>query len=622
MPHHASGAELSDLAGLPVCVAAVFGGGCRSAAADHYGQVTFGGLPVPGATVTASQGDKQFVTSTDQQGVYKLADLAEGRGRFGSRCLASRPSARTSTSRRTRPRRCGSSSSGPSRRSRARFRRALSSRRRAEPRPAEAGCRHAGHDDRARTTTGGSTRPTRLATKRPATRRRRAVARQPDTATGTQRGFQRAGVNASNAAAGRGQRAGTAAETRPPQIRHSAPPTGFLINGSVNNGAASPFAQLAAFGNNRRGGRSLYTGGAAVILGNSTWDARPFSFTSEDTAKPDYTDVQVAGQFGGPLKIPGLLKNASNVFVGYQRTSDHNAITQPALMPTALERGGDFSQSRDAFGRPVQIVDPDDRRAVSWQRDPSGSDQPAGRVAARLLPAAEPRPRRPLQFSSAARHRHPAGRHPVAHHAAAVRPQSDLRQRRVSAHDDRVDQRVRFHRRDHGVGHRYGGQLVAPLLAILLAPAPLSVHPSDHRGHAVFREPHERVGRGRHHRQQSGSGELGSAEPRVRRAAWKGWPARSMRRTATRRTCGRPRARRAAAATTSRLAAASTDSGSTCCRSRTRAERFAFTGATTGSDLADFLLGVSAHQLDCVRQCRQVPPRVRRTRRTSPTTGG
>ena len=27
-------------------------------------------------------------------------------------------------------------------------------------------------------------------------------------------------------------------------------------------------------------------------------------------------------------------------------------------MPTALERAGDFSQSRDAFGRPVQIVDP------------------------------------------------------------------------------------------------------------------------------------------------------------------------------------------------------------------------------------------------------------------------
>ena len=48
------------------------------AASEHYGQVTFGGLPVPGATVTGSQGDKQVVTITDQQGVYKLADLADG----------------------------------------------------------------------------------------------------------------------------------------------------------------------------------------------------------------------------------------------------------------------------------------------------------------------------------------------------------------------------------------------------------------------------------------------------------------------------------------------------------------------------------------------------------------
>jgi hypothetical protein len=32
---------------------------------------------------------------------------------------------------------------------------------------------------------------------------------------------------------------------------------GFLINGSVNNGAATPLAQSAAFGNNRRG-PSLY----------------------------------------------------------------------------------------------------------------------------------------------------------------------------------------------------------------------------------------------------------------------------------------------------------------------------------------------------------------------------
>ena len=48
------------------------------AAADHSGQVTFAGLPVPGATVTATQGDTQRATVTDQQGVYRLGGLADG----------------------------------------------------------------------------------------------------------------------------------------------------------------------------------------------------------------------------------------------------------------------------------------------------------------------------------------------------------------------------------------------------------------------------------------------------------------------------------------------------------------------------------------------------------------
>src|SRR5215468_12441427 len=46
--------------------------------ADHYGQVTFAGLPVPGATVIASQGDTDRATVTDQQGVYRFANLADG----------------------------------------------------------------------------------------------------------------------------------------------------------------------------------------------------------------------------------------------------------------------------------------------------------------------------------------------------------------------------------------------------------------------------------------------------------------------------------------------------------------------------------------------------------------
>ena len=52
------------------CVVPVF--------AEQHGQLMFGGVPVPGATVTVTQGDKTFVTITDQMGVYSFMDLPEG----------------------------------------------------------------------------------------------------------------------------------------------------------------------------------------------------------------------------------------------------------------------------------------------------------------------------------------------------------------------------------------------------------------------------------------------------------------------------------------------------------------------------------------------------------------
>jgi outer membrane receptor protein involved in Fe transport len=133
---------------------------------------------------------------------------------------------------------------------------------------------------------------------------------------------------------------------------------GLLVNGSVNNGAATPFAQFPAFGNNRRRPGSVYNGGFGVLTGNSMWDARPYSFSAQETPKPSYYDVHLIGTFGGPVKIPGVVRNNPTMFIGVQRTADHNATTQSARMPTALERRGDFSQTRDALGLPVQIADP------------------------------------------------------------------------------------------------------------------------------------------------------------------------------------------------------------------------------------------------------------------------
>jgi hypothetical protein len=45
---------------------------------EHHGTVKFGGLPLPGAVVTAKQGDKSVNAITNPDGVYSFDNLADG----------------------------------------------------------------------------------------------------------------------------------------------------------------------------------------------------------------------------------------------------------------------------------------------------------------------------------------------------------------------------------------------------------------------------------------------------------------------------------------------------------------------------------------------------------------
>jgi len=125
----------------------------------------------------------------------------------------------------------------------------------------------------------------------------------------------------------------------------------LLINGSVSNGASTPFALAAGFGNNRRPGRSLYTGTVSFAGNNSILDARSFSLTGQDTPRPAYNRLQSTITVGGPFQIPSLFRNGSFSVV-YSRIQNRNASLQTLQMPTAAERSGDFSASSRA------IVDP------------------------------------------------------------------------------------------------------------------------------------------------------------------------------------------------------------------------------------------------------------------------
>jgi len=321
--------------------------------AGHYGQVTFAGLPVPGATVIAIRGDTQRATVTDQQGVYRLGNLADGAWTIRVEMVGFSPLSESVTIPAPAP---------PT------F--ALKLLPFAEI--------TAGLPPPAVETPQAPATPSSPVPARPA--KGTAPAPSPASAGG---GFQRAAVNASagTAAPADGSSPGGDAGDRAADAAD-----GFLINGSVNNGAATPFAQLPAFGNNRRGARSLYNGGLGILLGNSAWDSRPFSFTGQQTPKLSYYDAQLLGSFAGPLKIPRV-RTRPNLFLGYQHTTDHNASTQSALVPTILERNGDFSQSVDAFGRPIQLVDPRTGLSFGGNVIPSSRISPQAASLLNLYPA-------------------------------------------------------------------------------------------------------------------------------------------------------------------------------------------------------------------------------------------
>ncbi|HUQ95877.1 MAG TPA: TonB-dependent receptor [Bryobacteraceae bacterium] len=143
-----------------------------------------------------------------------------------------------------------------------------------------------------------------------------------------------------------------------------------------------------AFGNRRRGQRNMYNAMAFFSLGNSVWDARAFSVTGADLAKPSYGDGRGGFLFGGPLQIPKLISANKRIFVmvNYQFQRSHTGtLSQPVNMPTELERFGDFSRT-SVLGAPVTIVDPSTGAPFPGNKIPLDRIDPAARALLNYFP--------------------------------------------------------------------------------------------------------------------------------------------------------------------------------------------------------------------------------------------
>ena len=180
---------------------------------------------------------------------------------------------------------------------------------------------------------------------------------------------------------------------------------GLLVNGSVNNAATSRYTLAPRFGNTASG-KSLYTFGAYLRLDTSALDAKSYSLTGIDTAKPDTS--QLTGGFGlqGPLKIPHLLRNGPNIFINYERTRNSIATTTPGLVPDLAERTGDLSTCSTPQGQPVTLYNPATGQPYPGNQLPVS---PQAQALLNLYPLPNLSGNAQLQLSGSLSHQHPPG---------------------------------------------------------------------------------------------------------------------------------------------------------------------------------------------------------------------
>lgn len=266
-------------------------------AREYHGQVFFNGVPVPGATVTAAQGDKRFSAVTDRQGLYEFADLADGAWKIEIEMRGFSTLDGQVTVAANEPQ-------GNWELKLLNLAEMLAQAQAAKPQ---------------------QTRPAARAETVP------QQAAQPAEAQNT---------------------------APPPDESNEQAADGLLINGSQNNAATSQFALSQAFGNRRPGTKGLYNGSIGAIADNAVFDARPYSLAGQQTPKDAYSRITMMLALGGPLRIPHLLPNGPNFFVAYQWTRNADAANQTGLVPTTDERGGNLAGLLNAQGQPVTIYNP------------------------------------------------------------------------------------------------------------------------------------------------------------------------------------------------------------------------------------------------------------------------
>jgi outer membrane receptor protein involved in Fe transport len=103
-------------------------------------------------------------------------------------------------------------------------------------------------------------------------------------------------------------------------------------------------------------GGNQFHGSIFEYVRNDMFDARNFF----DTRKSKLRRNQFGGSVSGPVLIPYIYNGRDRTFflASWESYRQVQGSNRPGVVPTLRERQGDFSQSRDAQGRPIFLKDP------------------------------------------------------------------------------------------------------------------------------------------------------------------------------------------------------------------------------------------------------------------------
>jgi hypothetical protein len=135
-----------------------------------------------------------------------------------------------------------------------------------------------------------------------------------------------------------------------------------------------------------KSGTNSIHGSLYEFVRNDAMDARNAFATQPDNSgrvKPVLRYNQYGGTVGGPVYIPKLYngKNKTFFFVGYEQWRYRNSELRFASVPTALQRAGDFSNTRDSLGTLITVFDPATTRV-----NPSGSGFVRDQLPGNIVP--------------------------------------------------------------------------------------------------------------------------------------------------------------------------------------------------------------------------------------------